>query len=434
MLGRFSSSIWVLSEYGWYPLLLILATPWFLHQLGTEQYGYWMLLTATVSFGGILNFGTGAATIKAVSAVVGKTGGVVGTANAVRAALAIAILGGSILGLLVFALFWYFGTTFLGEMNSIEFVRLTGCAAALLILLEQVDNVFSSSLKGAENFGPAARIEMLSKTLQVLCSAVVVWQWPTLEALYWTLVVVAVIRAVAKLVVFQGVFSLSNLRPSLRGVQEILHFAKWGWFQGIGNVLFSVADRFLIGSLLGAASLSYYSVASQLAMQIHAASAAGLSVIFPKISRKLESKEAFSLWRVMKLTMTGNLIFSSLLAAVLLLFGPEILLFWVGADIAAPTAKVLPWLAITYWLLALNVVPYYVLLGLGRIRYVSITVVTAGIVGIIVAYLAIPRLDLIGAAIGRGVYAVLALSLIIPLVRYFDWGRSHDDAQFSHDR
>ena len=126
MLGRFSSSIWVLSEYGWYPLLLILATPWFLHQLGTEQYGYWMLLTATVSFGGILNFGTGAATIKAVSAVVGKTGGVVGTANAVRAALAIAILGGSILGLLVFALFWYFGTTFLGEMNSIEFVRLTG--------------------------------------------------------------------------------------------------------------------------------------------------------------------------------------------------------------------------------------------------------------------------------------------------------------------
>lgn len=425
--------MWVMSEYGWYPLLLILATPWFLHQLGTEHYGYWMLLTATVSFGGILNFGTGAATIKAVSAVVGKTGGVAGTENIVRASLAIAVLGGSGLGLLVLSLFWFFGTTFLREMDSIELVRLTGIAAALLIFLEQVDNVFSSALKGAENFGPAARIEMLSKTLQVFFSAVAVWVWPTLDALYWTLLAVAVIRVVAKLVVFNGVFSHSNLRPSLQGLQEVLHFAKWGWFQGIGNVLFSVADRFLVGSLLGAASLSYYSIASLLAMQIHAAPAAGLSVIFPKMSRKLESKEEFSMWRVMKLTMTGNLIFSSLLAAVLLLFGSEILQLWVGADVATPTAKVLPWLAIAYWLLALNVVPYYVLLGLGCARFVSVTVVAAGVVGIIVAYMAIPHLDLIGAATGRGVYAVLALSLIIPLVRYFQWGRSNDDTHQSHD-
>jgi O-antigen/teichoic acid export membrane protein len=426
--------MWMMSEYGWYPLLLILATPWFLHQLGTEQYGYWMLLTATVSFGGILNFGTGSATIKAVSAVVGKTGGVSGTENAVRASLAIAILGGIGLGLLVFLLYWFFGSTIFGEMNAVELLRVTGVAAALLILFEQIDNVFASSLKGAENFGAAARIEMLSKTLQVLCSALVVWKWPTLEALCWTLVGVTLIRLIAKLVVFQTVFSHKNLRPSLRGIDEVMHFAKWGWFQGIGNVLFSVADRFLVGSLLGATSLSYYSIASQLAMQIHASSAAGLSVLFPKISRKLESKESFSLWRVMKLTMGGNLVFSSVLTAVLLLFGPAILVFWVGADIAAPTSKVLPWLAVAYWLLAFNVVPYYVLLGLGKARFVSITVVAAGIVGIIVTYIAIEQLELIGAAFGRGVYAILTLTLIIPLVRYFNWGRSHADAQIDVDR
>lgn len=423
----------MMSEYGWYPLLLIVATPWFLNQLGTDLYGYWMLMMATVSFGGILNFGTGAATIKAVSSVVGKTGGVAGSAGAVRSSLAIALLGGVGLGLLVFGLFWFFGDVVLGEMDSTELLRLTGLVAALLIVIEQVDNVFSSALKGAENFAKAARIEILSKTLQVLLSAVAVGYWPNLDALYWTLVAVALIRVIAKLLVFQSVFSLDNLRPSLRGVHEILQFAKWGWFQGVGNVLFSVADRFLVGSLLGATSLSYYAIASQLAMQVHAASAAGLSVIFPKISRKLESREEFSMWRVMQLTMGGNLVFSTVLAAILVLFGPAILLFWVGAEVAAPTAKVLPWLTIAYWLLALNVVPYYVLLGLGRVRFVSITVVAAGVVGIVVTMLAIPQIDVIGAALGRGVYAVLALALFIPLFRFFNWGRANLNTKLQDD-
>ena len=51
-----------------------------------------------------------------------------------------------------------------------------------------------------------------------------------------------------------------------------------------------MASRMLVGSLLGASSLTYYSIAAQLAMQVHAASAAGLSVIFPKISRKLTTQ------------------------------------------------------------------------------------------------------------------------------------------------
>jgi len=431
MLKKLSGSIWLMSEYGWYPLLLILATPWFLHQLGTEQYGYWMLLAATVSFGGVLNFGTGAATIKAVSATVGSNGGIGGTEPVVRASLAIAILGGSALGLLVFAVFWLFGRQLFGEMDSIELIKLTGIAAALLIGLEQIDNVFSSALKGAENFGPAARIEMISRTFQVVCSAIVLGVWPNLEALYWTLLVVAILRLIAKIVVFRPIFEHPKLTPSLHGVQEVLHFAKWGWLQGVGSVLFGVADRFLVGSLLGAASLSYYSIASQLAMQIHAASAAGLSVIFPKISRKLESKESFSLWRVMKLTMIGNLVFSSALALLLLLFGPEILLLWVGAEVAGPTAVVLPWLVIAYWLLALNVVPYYVLLGLGRVRFVGITVVAAGAISIVATYVAINQFGLVGTPLGRAVYAVLALSLFIPLIRYFDWGRSNADAELT---
>jgi O-antigen/teichoic acid export membrane protein len=173
-----------------------------------------------------------------------------------------------------------------------------------------------------------------------------------------------------------------------------------------------------VGSLLGASSLSHYSIASQLAMQIHGVTAAGLSVIFPKVSRKLETDGPFSLWRVTQLAAAGTLLLSTLLSVLLVLLGPALLRIWIGADDAAPTAQVLPWLIVAYWLLALNVVPYYVLLGMGRVRFVGITGFASGAAAVVAAYVTISAFGLVGAAAGRGAYAVLSLVLALPLARH----------------
>lgn len=418
MLRKFASPAWAMLEYGWYPLLLFIATPWFLHQLGTEQYGHWMLLTAVVGFGGVLNTGTSAATIKAISAGIGR-GAAADAERIVRASLAIAMIGGSALALLVLCVFWLAGDTLLGRMGDPALIRLTGMAAAVLIWLEQLDNVFSSTMKGAEHFGHAARIEIASKTMQVLAAALVMLLSPALSALYATLLVIAVLRLLSKAIMSKRLLGMAGLRPSLAGAAEIMHFAKWGWMQGVGGVLFGVADRMLVGSLLGATSLAYYSIASQLAMQVHAVAAAGLSVIFPKVSRRLQAGGQFSLWRVTKLTMVGNLLFSSFLSMTLLLLGPAILRLWLGADSAGPTAQVLPWLVLAYWVLALNVVPYYILLAMGRIRFVGMTVLASGAAASVAMYMAISDLGLIGAPVGRGIYAVLSLALAVPLSVHF---------------
>ena len=162
----------------------------------------------------------------------------------------------------------------------------------------------------------------------------------------------------------------------------------------------------------------------QLAMQIHAVSAAGVSVIFPMVSRRLEGGHQFSLWRVTKLTTAGNLLLSSFIASMLLLFGPMILRGWIGPDSAHPTAQILPWLVIAYWILASNVVPYYLLLGMGRVRFVGLTVLGSGVLAVIGMYFAINGLGLPGASAGRAIYALLSLALIFPLVRHFQQERN----------
>jgi O-antigen/teichoic acid export membrane protein len=121
---------------------------------------------------------------------------------------------------------------------------------------------------------------------------------------------------------------------------------------------------------------------------------------------------------MMKFTMAGNLVLSTFLAGTLLIFGPQILILWIGPDAAAPTATILPWLSVAYWVLALNVVPYYVLLGLGRVRFVGLTVLAAGVLSVVAMYFSVVSFGLLGAPLGRGVYAVFTLVLVLPLCRY----------------
>jgi O-antigen/teichoic acid export membrane protein len=418
VLKRFASPVWAMMEYGAYPLLLFTATPWFLHRLGAERYGHWMLLNAAVGFGGALNTGTGAATIKSVSAAIGRAADK-HAERTVRSALAIALLGGCALALAVVIVFWFADTTWLRKMGDPALVRLTGAAAALLIGIEQIDSVFSSAMKGAEHFGSAAKVEIGSKAFQIASASLVLFVSPTLSSLYITLAVVALLRLAAKQALATRLLHLVSLRPTFAGAREILDFAKWGWLQGIGGVLFGVADRMVVGSLLGATSLAYYSIGLQLAMQIHSASAAGVSVIFPKVSRKLESGEHFSLWRVTSRTMAANFAMSSSIALALILFGPRLLHAWVGPVAAGPTSKILPWLVIAYWALSLNVVPYYVLLGMGRMKFIGVTVVVAGIIAAVSMYFSVKAIGLQGASLGRGVYAAVSLMLLLPLAKHF---------------
>ena len=417
MLTKLVSPIWAMLEYAWYPLLVFMVTPYFLNTLGPQKYGHWMLLTATVGFGTILNGGTGAATIKRVSAGQGRADGG-DVERVIRSSLAIALVGGGLLAALIFVVFWLAGDTFFQKMGDQSIVRLTGGAAALLAWIEQTDNVFASALKGAEQFGRAARIEMTSNTVQIVAAVLTVSAWGSVAALYAALVLVAVTRLIAKAWMARRLLDLSSLWPTFANGADILHYAKWGWLQGIGGLFFGIADRLLVGSFLGAASLAHYSVASQLAQQIHALSAAGLSVLFPKVSRKLEGDANFSLWRITKLTMAGNFIASGALALVLLIFGRQILSRWLGEAGAEASTEVLWYLTIAYWLLAINVVPHFILLGVGRMRFVAVSNLAAGVVLLIVMFVLVQPYGLVGIGVARIVYGVIILVNCFSLIEY----------------
>jgi O-antigen/teichoic acid export membrane protein len=330
----------------------------------------------------------------------------------------VGLAGGGLLSLLIFLVFWLGGDLFFAKMGNSSLIFITGVVAALLTWVEQIDNIFSSALRGAEKFGYAASLEIVGKTTQMLFAVFAVWIWGGLGVLYTALLLGAFLKLISKAYFVIKIFSLKSLCPSFNSAHALVHNAKWGWLQGMGGLFFGVADRMLVGSFLGASSLAHYSIATQLAQQIHALCAASFSVIFPKVSRKLEGDKNFSLWRITKFLVVANFVIGTFLGLLLLIFGKKIMVLWLGQIEAEACADVLLYLIIAYWILAINVVPYYLLLSLGKVRFIGQVCIISGLLSIFTMYLAMQNYGLIGAALGRVVYATFTLSLIYPLMQH----------------
>jgi O-antigen/teichoic acid export membrane protein len=416
MIPRFTRMFWATLEFVWYPLLALLTTPYFLKSLGPVKYGCWMLLSATIGLGSVLSTGTGAAIIKEVSAGIGRAGPQ-HVGDMVRVSLAISLAGGGVLAAVVLSLFWLAGGALFVKIEDPFLVQVTGAFAALLIWIEQIDNVFSSALRGAEHFGRSARIEIVAKSFQIIAAVIAVLVWGTLPAVYVAVSLVAVLRLASKALIAKKILALPSLRPTFANLRILLQHTVWGWLQGVGGLFFSVVDRLMVGSMFGAVGLAHYSLATQLAQHIHALPAAGLSVLFPEISRREDAKD-FSLWKTIKPAMAVNAVGSTLVALAFLLFSDPIFRLWLGRP-EEECSMLLRYLAVAYLMLAFNVVPHYILLGLGKMRYVAIVNLAAGLVLIVTMIGLAHYRGLAGVAIARIVYGVAIFANLFPLIGYF---------------
>ncbi len=419
MQNKFSGSIWSVAEYAFYPLLVFATTPFFLHSLGAERYGCYMLLGGIVGLGVVLSAGTGAATIKYTASALNQSDAKSATTSIVQMSLAMALVGGASLAGLICVFFWYIGGTLFEKMGDLPLIRLTGLTAAVVLLIEQLDNVYSSALKGGERFGIVARIEILTRSVQTLGALAAVYLWHDLSALYVSLIITAAFRLVLKGAICKSYLGLGSLWPTFREIGKFFEFAKWGWLSGAGVMMFGVADRFVVGAMLGSASLAHYAIATQLAQQIHGLNAAAASVIFPATSRLAHERSRATLWRMIGQAMCAIFCLSTLMAVILLFCGEWILVLWVGAETARSVLHTLQSFVIAYWLLAMNIVPYYLLLGVGRVRLVGILVLVAGCCALLVMTFAIQHYGVAAIASGRIAYACFTAFLLIPLFQYF---------------
>jgi len=400
----FKNAVWSSTDHLVLLLLYLVATPFFVHKLGVDKYGIWMLVNAFFGFSWIMAFGLSDATIKYVS----KYRALGDQASVVRVIRSTLTLYG-ILGLLA-AVVTFFASPFLiNHVFKVQPQNLSLAIASLQIggvgiLARFVDNVFLSVLQGYERYDLAAKISAPTNIFTIVVSLIGVLMGFGLIGILWASVLILVASSVAKAVVARRAFT-----PGLRffpiinreAVKEIFGFGFFSWLQSLGGILLAQADRFIIASLLGTSVLTYYSVCLQLAQQIHAFLARAVGFLFPLASVAKESGELGTMRDVYFKSLHFVTICAVGIGLPIFIFSENILALWVGAEFASHAAGILRILALSFTILATSIVPYNFLNGAGYVRLNTLFGIISGGIVALATLLLIPFLGLAGAAWAR---------------------------------
>lgn len=404
-----SNAFYSVAEYIAQPLSMLAAAPFLVHKLGLQQYGIWMLVSAILGSMGILSTGFGDATVKYVSAYRGRNdpGGVERT---IRATLTINIVLGGLCGLLIwfaspFAVHSIFKIEPEFHLVSIQAIRIS----AIVLLLRSTESVLVSALRAFECYAPAVKLNVFLRAVVVVSAVILAALGKGVVLIMWATLFWSALVLVLQVVAARRVAGPFKILPTIQkeAIREVFGFGCYSWVQALAAVVFGYADRFVVAAMLGTAQVAIYALCIQATQPIHSLGAATFNFLFPHLSSRLEAGETHGPYRVFRLALIANI---SLAFAFCLPFlvAPKLLLtVWMGSEFAEKAHNLLTILAVGFAILAINVVPHYALLALGRVKLIAALNAGAGILLIAAMMLLIPVFHLPGAALGRLLYSLL---------------------------
>lgn len=407
-------------EYLVTPLLLFLATPILLNALGEADFGLWLLLASVTGLVTVAGLGMGTATIRFVAHHRGRD-----EPEAVRAVirhtLAVALAGGCVVGIPLFAAAPWIATTVLAKMGEADTVAAILRTGAIVILLAQIDSTFASTIRGFERFGTGALLEGLLRSGGVLVTVGVAAATRSIHDLLTATVAVTALGTVVRAVVVTRMTGGVPWLPkwSVADAGDVWRFGGWNGLNTLSSFVVVHLDRLIVGSTLGATALAHYGICIQLGSQIHAIPAAGLAFLLPLYGRRLAAgrsvPDAARVERNRVLVLTVAI--ATAAAGGLAILGTPILDLWVGPAIREAIEAPFELTILCYFLLALNIGPYFMLLGQGNARLVSLTSLAGSVASVLAALVLIPEFGLAGGIAAKTVYSVCMLGLYLRVLR-----------------
>jgi O-antigen/teichoic acid export membrane protein len=344
-------------------VLALFAIPRIAAALGTERFGILALAWTVIGYATFLHLGLGRAVARD-TAEAGEGGEALRATvwTAMLMTLAMGVAGGAVLfaGAPGVVALLHVPPALADEATGA--MRVLACAVPFTVSMPVLSGVLEAR----------RRFDLVNAV--VVPSALATYLGPV-AALAFTggLVPLVAVLAAARVGAWAGYLALClreapelRTRPAFRRdvARPLLHYGGWTTVSAALSPLLVYLDRFVVGALVSASAVAYYSTAQEMVLRMGMVSGAVVGVLFPAFARVADERG-----RLAGLLESGvDAVLLLVLPVTLLLaaFAGDLLRLWMGPAYAAAGGPVLAWLALGLLVNGLAKVPSTMIQAVGR--------------------------------------------------------------------
>lgn len=347
----------------------IATVPFYLSIVGTPRYGALLMALVLLGYFGQADFGLGRAITQRLSSMQDAS-------SEDRAAVVWSALGGASLISLIGGLVVYFvaAVFFRSFFEAGPDLRAEVMASiwlfALCVPVIMLTGVSSGALVGLERFG----VVSIGTTIGNLLSQVLPLLVATTYSVHFSALLAASLagRAIglAPIVVSMIYIFLRSqpFNPSLAQLRRLFSYGSWIMVTAVVGPLMTMADRVVIGAVLGAVAVVAYSVPVQIAARTVMFPMAIVQALFPRMASR-DQEEASTLGKA-SVVLIGQL-YGFIVIGLICLAEP-LLRLWLGEGLDPRSILVGQITIIGVWINALANVPYALIQARGNSRYTAL--------------------------------------------------------------
>lgn len=347
--------------------------PIYLHFLGYEKYGVWLVLATVLTFAQLGDIGISSAIIKFVAEEYGRNN-IKGVQCYITTALAmLCISGGVVLFVILFFKTQIIGLFKLSDENSKMALWLLPYIGILSVYVFMVQ-ALNAVLSGLGRMDLANYIQLIGRFMLVFIAAVLLFGGRGIESLLIGNTLSYVFIQIVSFVFIRRIANIRLLQIRRLDVQmgkRILRFGGAVFSGSLISMFLNPFNKLMLSRYAGVSTVPIYEIAYNGSMQIRALFEAALRALMPEISRISANITIQVKNRIVQLNsraMKLILMFGIPIYGVLAIFAPLLLRIWLGGKFTETLPGAFRIMLVGTFLSLLGVPAYYILMGAGHVQ------------------------------------------------------------------
>lgn len=390
--------------------VVVFTTPYVVNTLGAEHYGLLTLITAIIGYFAIIDLNFTAGSLKYASEY-HASGDAAKRDQTLTAGFMLYVIIGAVGAVLTFVLADWLVTAVFEVPDSDHTLAVAALRlAALGFLLGQVQSYLNTVPQALRRYDQSALLESIFGMVAPLINVLVLWLGGGLYEIVLARVVLSVINLFALGGVIRRLLPDGRLmRPTRAVLAPLASFSAFAYLNRLASLAYAQGDKLIIGALAGMSALTYYAVPFMLANRVYGLSYRLGSVILPAASSLAAMCQQDAMRELYLYSARYVFFINCVMTLLLTSVAHEILLYWIGAEMAAAGSLILVLIALGNLLDSLTNAPSLVNDGLGKPKITGLFAISRAILGLSVVFALVHAFGVLGAAIGQ-----FAVSAVVP--------------------